>query len=48
MACRIFGPLVPSVLKRMGAAIASSIFVATTTHVISVGLLLSLASLLVL
>jgi len=50
MASGIFGTLVPIVLKRMGAdpATASSIFLTTTTDVISMGLLLGLASLLVL
>ena len=50
MASGIFGTLVPSVLKRMGAdpATASSIFLTTRTDVIGMGLLIGLASLLVL
>ena len=50
MASGIFGTLVPIVLKRMGAdpATVSSIFLTTRTAVISMGLLLGLASLLVL
>ncbi len=50
MASGIFCTLVRIVLKRMGAdpATASSIFLTTTTDVISMGLLLGLASLLVL
>ena len=50
MASGIFGTLVPICLKKAGAdpATASSIFLTTTTDVISMGLLLGLASLLVL
>jgi magnesium transporter len=44
----IFGALVPLTLKRLGAdpATASSIFLTTATDVVSMGLLLGLATLL--